>query len=630
MTRHDIYPDWLSYSLRFGGERHIITMKPTKSFISRNFLLLTYSDQGDLIEEQPFVQCDCYYHGDVDGDPESLVTINTCFGTLQGMLVIHDTSYEIMPKNLTSTFEHLVYKIDTEDSESFSMRCGLADEEIERQKNIQEIKDSTLMQSSYGNWWTHHKYLEYYLVVDRKRFVHRKSNVTIVMQDIVELVANVNIYYSAVTIEVLLGTLEIWTQANYINVKQTIHKVLPEFCLWKIRTIDPHKKPDVAHLFTRQSFGIYLGLAYVATVCKNISCSVSSYYRDSISEASFVTTHELGHVLGMYHDWSYCTCGLKKCIMTAGNSKSHKFSNCSYESMSSLITQRSCLYNIPGEVVKASHTLCGNSLVEEGEQCDCGSSDSCQHDPCCSENCVFKPGVQCTFGFCCKDCNFIPLGTVCREKKNECDLPEWCNGTSAQCPEDVYIENGSPCMGGGYCYNKECNNREEHCQRLFGKSAKSADKTCYIEMNKQGDRFGNCGNDSITFKTCDNDDVLCGRIQCENVEELPQRRNHETVHWTHFNNVTCWSMDYHFGIDIEDSGAVRDGTTCGPDSICLGRKCVLNPGLRSKCLAQCNKQGICNNKHHCHCDEQWKPPDCLLSGFGDYLPIDLEQPSNEE
>ncbi|KAL1773228.1 disintegrin and metalloproteinase domain-containing protein 26A-like [Sigmodon hispidus] len=615
-TRHDIYPDWLFYSLRFGGERHIITMKPTKSFISRNFLLLTYSDQGGLIEEQPSVQNDCYYHGDIDGDPESLVTINTCFGTLQGILEIHGTSYEIMPKTQTSTFEHLVYKIDTEDSETFSMRCGLTEEEIARQKKIQESEDSTLMQSHYEDWWTHHKYIEYYVVVDNKRYVHNNNNVTKCMQEMLEIIFGINTYYLHIDIEVLLSALEIWTQKNHVNVTETIDEVLSKFCIWKIRNIDPNIRNDIVHLFARQGYSMYLGLAYVGTVCTRVNCAVNSFMTDSTKDMAFIIAHEMGHNLGMDHDKKYCTCGFRSCIMAPAKSNSHRFSNCSYEEMYSVINRKTCLYNIPGTVVRVNLTICGNYLIEEGEQCDCGSYESCQIDPCCSEDCVFKSNAQCAFGLCCKDCKFIPMGTVCREKKNECDLPEWCNGTSAQCPEDVYIENGSPCMGGGYCYNKECNNREEHCQRLFGKSAKSADKTCYIEMNKQGDRFGNCGNDSITFKTCDNDDVLCGRIQCENVEKLPQRRNHETVHWTHFNNVTCWSMDYHFGIDIEDSGAVRDGTACGPDSICIGRKCVTNSGLLSKCLAQCNKQGVCNNKHHCHCDDQWEPPDCLLSGFG--------------
>lgn len=76
-SRYGISPDWLSYSLRFGGRRHIITMKHTKYFISRNFLLVTYSGKGNLLAEQPSVQSDYYLHGFIymeTQSPPSLLT----------------------------------------------------------------------------------------------------------------------------------------------------------------------------------------------------------------------------------------------------------------------------------------------------------------------------------------------------------------------------------------------------------------------------------------------------------------------------------------------------------------------------------------------------------------------------
>ncbi|XP_050003222.1 disintegrin and metalloproteinase domain-containing protein 26A-like [Alexandromys fortis] len=614
---HNSSLGWLSYGLRFGGERHIITMKRTKYFISRNFLLLTYTDQGDLRGEQPFVRSDCYYHGHVDGDPDSTVIIHTCLGSLQGILEINGTAYEIMPKNLTSKFEHLIHKIDREDSELHSMRCGLTDEEIARQMKIQESKDSTLMQSQYENWWTHHKYLEYFVVIDNQRYVYRANNVTICMLETFEIVNGLNGYYLQIDISVIITTLQVWTQINEVNVTRSIGQVLGDFCSWKNRHFQNHIRHDLAHLLPRQGYGGTLGLAYVGTVCTSYNCAVNSFMSDTITDLSFIIAHEMGHNLGMNHDEKYCTCGLSNCIMAPAKSNSPRFSNCSYNEMYSTITRRNCLNNDPDIFVTINLTLCGNNVVEEGEECDCGSLASCLHDPCCSEDCVFKPNAECAQGLCCKDCKFKPPGTVCRRPRNECDLPEWCNGTSAECPEDVYKKDGSPCRGDGYCYKMKCPKREEHCQRLFGKTARSANKNCYMKVNKQGDRFGNCGNDSSNYRRCDNADVLCGRIQCENVTQIPWRRSHETVHWTHFNNVNCWSIDYHFGMTLADSGAVTDGTGCGQDLICVNRKCIHKFDLLSNCSAsQCNMKGVCNNKHHCHCDVNWEPPDCQLSGFG--------------
>lgn len=60
-------------------------------------------------------------------------------------------------------------------------------------------------------------------------------------------------------------------------------------------------------------------------------------------------------------------------------------------------------------------------------------------------------------------------GTLCRASKNDCDLPEHCTGLSAECPEDVFQENGISCQNGnGYCYNGACPSHGEQCRALWG------------------------------------------------------------------------------------------------------------------------------------------------------------------
>lgn len=62
-------PGWLSYSLQFGGQRHIVNMRVEKLLASRHLPVFTYTDQHVLQEDQPFVPDDCYYHGYVQGAP---------------------------------------------------------------------------------------------------------------------------------------------------------------------------------------------------------------------------------------------------------------------------------------------------------------------------------------------------------------------------------------------------------------------------------------------------------------------------------------------------------------------------------------------------------------------------------
>lgn len=36
-------------------------------------------------------------------------------------------------------------------------------------------------------------------------------------------------------------------------------------------------------------------------------------------------------------------------------------------------------------------------------------------------------------------------GSVCREARNDCDIPEHCTGDNGECPKDVYKKNGNKC-----------------------------------------------------------------------------------------------------------------------------------------------------------------------------------------
>lgn len=64
-------------------------------------------------------------------------------------------------------------------------------------------------------------------------------------------------------------------------------------------------------------------------------------------------------------------------------------------------------------------------------------------------------------------------GSVCREKLEECDLPEFCTGSSPYCPPNVYLQNGEPCEdGASYCYAGVCASMHTQCQMLWGPSKK--------------------------------------------------------------------------------------------------------------------------------------------------------------
>lgn len=45
--------------------------------------------------------------------------------------------------------------------------------------------------------------------------------------------------------------------------------------------------------------------------------------------------------------------------------------------------------------------VCGNSFVEEGEQCDCGIKELCNNSCCNPETCLLYENATCATGQCC-------------------------------------------------------------------------------------------------------------------------------------------------------------------------------------------------------------------------------------
>ncbi|KAM7141621.1 disintegrin and metalloproteinase domain-containing protein 20-like [Molossus nigricans] len=610
---------WLSYTMHFGGQRHIVHMKVNKLLLSKHLPVFTYTDQGAILMEQPFAQNDCYYHGYVEGDLESLVALNTCFGGFQGVIQTNNMVYEIEPKRLSTTFEHFVYKMDSEQTQP--MRCGLTDEEIAQQLKHQESVNFTLTQSGYEGWWTHWRFYEVAVVVDHNLYLYHKNNISRMQYLLVNVFNIADSLFRQLNIELILTGIEIWNEGNPIEIVE-IQMTLDSFCKWKRPSYNKRVHHDATVLLVRSTFKNALTtLGSISSVCDPDSkCAVVSYMSDDLFHSAFLVTHATSHPLGMSHDGDNCKCSRGPYIMSGISSRNGRFSNCSYNDFINDIKHRTCVNLPPDPKHLIIYKRCGNGVVEEEEECDCGTLDLCLRDRCCEFDCSLNIDAACAFGRCCKNCQFLPYGTVCRQEKNECDLPEWCNGTSHICPEDVYVQNGMPCEGGGNCYENRCNSREKQCRKIFGKEAKNANLTCYTNINTRGDRFGHCGLTASGYIKCNLSDILCGRIQCENVMEIPLLSDHSTVHWTHFNGAVCWSTDYHHGTPILDIGDVKDGTECGAEHVCIKSKCVSRSSLSSlltNCSSKnCNMHGICNNRQNCHCYRGWEPPKCVKQGFG--------------
>ncbi|KAK6488482.1 disintegrin and metalloproteinase domain-containing protein 17 isoform X1 [Huso huso] len=245
----------------------------------------------------------------------------------------------------------------------------------------------------------------------------------------------------------------------------------------------------LAHLFTYQDFDQgTLGLAYVGSpkthalggICPkayNLKASGKSIYLNTgltstknygktilTKEADLVTTHELGHNFGAEHDPDnllHCAPSddnggkyLMYPIAVSGDHENNKrFSECSIKSIAKTLSSKAsdCFK-------ERNNRVCGNSRVDEEEECDPGIVHL-NDDPCCTSSCKFRPNVQCSDrnSPCCKGCKFDQAGKICQEAINAtCKGESACTGTSSECPPPANAADGITCVDKGKCRHGEC------------------------------------------------------------------------------------------------------------------------------------------------------------------------------
>ncbi|CAO2629486.1 Disintegrin and metalloproteinase domain-containing protein 1 [Lemmus lemmus] len=302
--------------------------------------------------------------------------------------------------------------------------------------------------------------------------------------------------------------------------------------------------------------------------------------------------------------------------------KDSGFSNCSSDDFYRFLHDHrgACLLNKPWhQSRKLRAALCGNGVVEESEECDCGSA--CDSHPCCEPTCTLRDGAECSDGLCCYNCNLRKKGALCRPVEDVCDLPEFCDGHSQECPVNSYKQDGTLCDRIYYCSGGWCRNPDKQCTKIYGYPARSAPDDCYILMNTKGNRFGNCGHLTAAdsgYEACSDEDIFCGKLVCTDVSYLPQVRPLHTLLQVPYGDNWCWSMDAYNTTDVLDFGDVQDGTSCAPNKVCMESLCTDHTVLQYDCEPEemCHGKGVCNNLRHCHCEDGFAPPDCSSPGNG--------------
>ncbi|XP_054567844.1 disintegrin and metalloproteinase domain-containing protein 30-like [Eptesicus fuscus] len=621
----------MSYLLQVEGQKHVLHLWPKRFLLPRHLQVFSYTEQGALVEDHPYVPRDCSYAGVVEGAEGSEATVSTCAGGLRGILKIDAKYYQMEPLRASSRFEHALYLL--KDEGEFQDRIsGFSGDETEEQMAQPDVM---ARRSDFADSFKHQRYLELAMIFDHERYLYMNSNLSQVIEDAILMSGVIDTYYEELSLRIHLKRVEVWTARSKVrHSHDKIASAVTQFIAYRRHVLNAVTPADWEHTYVQGNFsdrnswhwGKVCGKGFVGSGCVVIDKTL-------LLPATW-TAHEIGYGVGMERDTQYCQCrGKHSCIMGTGRSG---FSNCSYNDYINYVRQSAtCLTDIPGlgYVVKK----CGNKIVEDDEECDCGSKEDCEEDHCCKPDCKFKQGAACSTGLCCHKCHFRPSGYVCREEENECDLAEYCNGTSSFCPDDTYKHDGTPCKYDARCFRKGCWSTYMQCQHIFGTDAREAPTQCYEAVNLIGDQYGNCGVISVgKYKQCTKQNSLCGRVQCINVPTLPDLPDHTSVVATHLQseNLLCWGLGYHLAMvstGIPDLGVIHDGTSCGEDRICWNRTCVETSILKVDCVPEnCNDRGFCNNNRNCHCVNGWAPPFCEEEGYGGSIDSGSPQRLEEE
>ncbi|XP_038308622.1 disintegrin and metalloproteinase domain-containing protein 2 isoform X27 [Canis lupus familiaris] len=321
-----------------------------------------------------------------------------------------------------------------------------------------------------------------------------------------------------------------------------------------------------------------------------------------------------------YDDINKCQCSGAVCIMNpeAIHSSGVKiFSNCSMEDFAQFISKpkSQCLQNQPHLDPSYKVAVCGNGQVEQGEQCDCGSAEDCEtvSNTCCNPaTCTLKVGSICDTGACCKNCQYSAKGEICRISTDECDLPEYCNGSSATCQDNFFVQNGHPCGENQWvCLNGSCISGLRQCIAVFGQDADFGPEECYAYLNTKADISGNCGSGASGYIRCKTKDLPCGKLICEYRGEEIINIPNATAIYTKINGRLCVALDFPHDFIDGNKMWVKEGTVCGLNKVCKNQECVDAGYLDYDCTPRkCNERGICNNKKNCHCNPSYLPPNC--------------------
>eukprot|EP01104_Vermistella_antarctica_P012507 TRINITY_DN3635_c0_g1_i1.p1 TRINITY_DN3635_c0_g1~~TRINITY_DN3635_c0_g1_i1.p1 ORF type:complete len:874 (-),score=163.89 TRINITY_DN3635_c0_g1_i1:24-2474(-) len=649
----------LSFTLEVSGYGHHFKVAMAKNdiLIPASFVVGTYDGSNNLKTSTVNRPSRCHYQGVVNAIREEdgalfqgSAAINTCAGdgSVSGLLIIDGQEYTMEPHPYASHVaqgRHIMYRpSDRRDYQPINNDAGGHFDE----RRAAEIETGVTMTRAHRavseTKFERPKWLELLVIVDHGAYTGDYGSSVDAAVASAANIANLmdtkfNVAGSSLNTRVVLSSVVVWTDSDKIDYSSTeVGHILDETAHYVQGLMDSQPDTyahDSAALFSSKDFtkdgnSWVTGLGNIGALCnvdgEGAGANINELLDTELAMASLVA-HEVGHTMNMRHDGDGNSCS-NAFIMGNGDTS---FSTCSIDYWKLYVDHGygDCVLNEP---TRFAGELCGNGFVEGAEECDPGGEEN----GCCNPTtCKLTTGSKCGSGECCNlsKCKFKSSNSQCRPSYGACDVEEFCTGTEALCPENLYGYNGQSCEdsagNAGYCYEGNCPTRHDTCYNTWvsdvsGNVVSDAQAECYGH-NTWGSQAGNCGFQAeadchlvdgwcdYTFTACETEDKYCGVLQCASstctggscASDTPG-----TFRWSQW-TPNCLTM-----FTGTDRTFVRDGTMCADNKVCLGQKCVPQSNIDQEgaCPTKngktCNGMGTCTNLGTCVCESDWNGDAC--------------------
>jgi hypothetical protein len=270
-----------------------------------------------------------------------------------------------------------------------------------------------------------------------------------------------------------------------------------------------------------------------------------------------------------------------------------------------------------------------DTQCDDGDECTvddvCGPAANCSGVPLCSPkqcasvvcsagDCIYSPANQtqnctpttaqtcpggltpCLAGYTCQGVSCLPLyhpaSTLCRAAVDECDLPDYCSGSSACCPLDIKATAGTPCGSGTHvCGAEQC--IAGLCQQVdlnTGQICNASSNPCELDAVCLADQF-DCPPKETAVPCCLESEECDSLEACEDNLCVIQPQGCELSGC--FDNVECMMPSCNNA--SKKCEYVLDDALCQEEDFCMTYSC--SPVFQ--CLSGVNVGQLCNSSENC-------------------------------